>query len=117
MPGFSTTHDDDMAATTATAPAIMLPAELRALETTQFSRRGEKFHFANKNRRKLVVTVERILEDEENELNEESPLMVKARLLIEDLTAHYELVEELQKREKAVEELSKRQRGEITRVG
>jgi hypothetical protein len=72
---------------------------------------------ANKNRRKLLVTLERVLADEEIELDEESPLVVKAKLLIEDLTAHFELVEELQKRERAVEELSKRERGEIARVG
>ena len=71
---------------------------------------------ATKNRRKMVVCLERVLDDEENELCEESPLVVKARLLIDELTAHYELVEELQKREKAVEVLTKRERGEITRV-
>ena len=32
-----------------------------------------------KNRRKLVVTLERVLDDDENELNEESPLVVKVR--------------------------------------
>eukprot|EP00750_Incisomonas_marina_P001589 INCI1134.1.p1 GENE.INCI1134.1~~INCI1134.1.p1 ORF type:complete len:372 (+),score=95.04 INCI1134.1:168-1283(+) len=71
---------------------------------------------ATKNRRKMVVCLERVLDDEENELCEESPLVVKARLLIDELTAHYELVEELQKREKAVEVLTKRERGEITRA-
>ncbi len=72
---------------------------------------------ASKNRRKLLVTLERVLADEEIELNEESPLVVTAKLVIDDLTAHFELVEELQKRERAVEELSKRERAEIARVG
>ena len=69
-----------------------------------------------KNRRKLVVTVERLIVDEECEIDEESPIVVKARLLIKDLTEHYALVEELRTREKAREALTKRERGEITRV-
>jgi len=69
-----------------------------------------------KNRRKLVVSLERVLADEENELCDESPLVLKARLLIQDLDEHFRLVEELQQREKCAEELTKRERGEVARV-
>lgn len=95
-----------------------------------------------KNRRKLVVTMERILEDEENKMNDEHPLIVKvcqnvyfkimlftfdltflveiwfiqAKVLIRELTAHYELMEELKKREIARDQLTKREVYELRQV-
>ena len=42
-----------------------------------------------KNRRKLVVTLERVLDDDENELNEESPLVVKVSGLTKLIFCQY----------------------------